>query len=169
LLDQLGQRLLERGHGKDVAGNHVAWCRRFILFHRKRHPRDMGVAEVDQFLAHVAKVEVEPLRAIAEARSALEFLYHDVLGIDLGVLPWPKPPKLLDQVRHLARLRHYSRRTEDCYGFGDTLDSFLKESRVSPKLKESRVSPKSPPKSRNPVGVSNVVRSVLPVRCRAAM
>jgi integron integrase len=115
LLDRVRQQLLERGHGEDVAGNDVEWCRRFILFHRKRHPRDMGVVEVGQFLAHVAKVEVEPLRAIAAARSALELLYRDVLGIDLGELPWPKPPKLLDQVRQLARLRHYSPRTEDCY------------------------------------------------------
>jgi integron integrase len=38
-----------------------------------------------------------------------------VLVIGLGELPWPRPPKLLDQVRHVARLRHYSRRTEECY------------------------------------------------------
>jgi hypothetical protein len=115
LLEKLRHKALERGYGEDVANSHVDWCRRFILFHRKRHPREMGVGEVGQFLAHVAKVESEPLCAIAASRAALEFLYDDVLVIGLGELPWPRPPKLLDQVRHVARLRHYSRRTEECY------------------------------------------------------
>jgi integron integrase len=115
LLDLLRAKALALGHAADVANSFVAWTRRYILFHGVRHPQQMGVAEIGRFLAHVAKVEREPLRAIEAARCALDFLYADVLLIDLGELPCPRPPKLLDQARQLARLRHYSRRTEDCY------------------------------------------------------
>jgi hypothetical protein len=45
----------------------------------------------------------------------LELLYGSVLGIQLGELPQPRPPRLLDQLRLVLRVRHYSRRTEDCY------------------------------------------------------
>src|SRR6266446_3299187 len=42
-------------------------------------------------------------------------LYSGVLGFDLGELPQPRPPRVLDQLRLVLRVRHYSRRTEDCY------------------------------------------------------
>ena len=64
---------------------YLQWIRRFILFHDKRHPRDMGAAEVEAFLTHLA---VEGRVAAAtqnQALSALLFLYREVLGINL---PW---------------------------------------------------------------------------------
>src|SRR5262249_12833493 len=56
-----------------------------------------------------------PLRPLEEARDALAFLYLHVLGIDLGELPYPEPPRLLDRLRRALRVRHDSPRTEACY------------------------------------------------------
>jgi integron integrase len=115
LLDQLQQIARDRGHPLCTVQAFAAWARRFILFHHKRHPREMHSAEVLQFLQAVARTEKDPLPALAMSRMALDFLYREVLGLDLGELPAPQPPRLLDQVRQVLRLRHYSRRTEECY------------------------------------------------------
>jgi integron integrase len=93
----------------------VGWARQYILFHGKRHPGQLGRREVTAFLEHVVRTEQEPLPALEAARSALEVLYRHVLGMDLGELPRPQPPRLLDRMRQVLRVRHYSPRTEDCY------------------------------------------------------
>ena len=62
------------------------WIRRFILFHGKRHPREMGTTEVHAFLTHLA---VEGQVAVAtrnQALNALVFLYAQVLRQPLGQL-----------------------------------------------------------------------------------
>ena len=56
------------------------------------------------FLEYVGKTEPEPLQSLAQARSALTLLYGGVLGIDLGELPQPRPPRLLDQLRLVLRV-----------------------------------------------------------------
>ncbi len=99
----------------EPAERYVSWTRRFILFHGKRHPRELRVADVARFLEHVAKTEKDPLRALEQAREALRFLYDDVLQVPIGELPFPEPPRLLDRLRRALRLRHYSPRTETCY------------------------------------------------------
>jgi integron integrase len=115
LLDQLRQAALARYGRAEPATRHVAWALRFILFHGKRHPRELGLAEVGQFLQHLAQSEKDPMRSIEQAREALEFLYQSCLHIPLGDLPFPEPPRLLDRLRRAMRLRHYSPRTESCY------------------------------------------------------
>ena len=64
---------------------YVDWVRRFVLFHARRHPRDMGAAEIAAFLTHLAVVGKVSASAQNQAKSALLFLYRAVLGIDL---PW---------------------------------------------------------------------------------
>jgi hypothetical protein len=115
LLDQL--RLLAVNHyGRLEPGDrHAEWVRRFILFHRKRHPRDLGVQEAGRFLDHLAQTEKDPLLALEQSREALEFLYSRLLHIPIGELPFPEPPRLLDRLRRAHRVRHYSPRTEDRY------------------------------------------------------
>jgi len=114
-LDQLRKAARQRGHPDATAAAFTDCCRHFILFHGKRHPRDLGLAEVGQFLESVARTEKDPLRAIAASRDALDFLYREVLHLNLGELPCPRPPRLLDQVRQVLRVRHYALRTETCY------------------------------------------------------
>jgi hypothetical protein len=115
LLDRLWHAARSRGDSAPTADLLAAWARRFILFHDRRHPRELGLAQVTHFLEHVARTEHEPLPALAQARAALALLYEHVVGADLGELPWPRPPRVLDQFRLLLRLRHYSHATEDCY------------------------------------------------------
>jgi site-specific recombinase XerD len=62
---------------------YVDWIRRFILFHNKKHPKDMGVAEVEAFLAHLAVVSNVAPSTQNQALSALLFLYKIVLGQEL--------------------------------------------------------------------------------------
>jgi integron integrase len=64
---------------------YVGWIRRYILFHGKRHPSDMGAAEVTQFLSALAVQRNVAASTQNQALSALLFLYREVLGQEL---PW---------------------------------------------------------------------------------
>ena len=65
---------------------YLAWIRRFILFHRKRHPEMMGAPEVEAFLTHLAVVGKVAASTQNQALSALLFLYREVLGVEIGWL-----------------------------------------------------------------------------------
>src|SRR5262245_12843831 len=95
LLDQLRQCAEQRGHSPATVAAFIALNRRFILFHGKRHPRELALPEIGQFLQSLAQAEKDPLRALAASRDALDFLYREVLHLDLGELPLPRPPRLL--------------------------------------------------------------------------
>jgi integrase len=58
----------------------VGWTRRFVLFHGKRHPADMGAPEVNALLSHLAVEGRVSASTQAQALSALVFLYRQVLG-----------------------------------------------------------------------------------------
>ena len=64
---------------------YVAWIRRFIFFHDKRHPAEMGAVEVTKFLTSLAVDGQVAASTQNQALSALLFLYKDVLEVDL---PW---------------------------------------------------------------------------------
>jgi hypothetical protein len=115
LLDQLRALAADRFGRSEPGERYILWARRFILFHAKRHPRELGKAEIGCFLEHVAQIEKDPLRCLEQAREALAFLYETLLRTPLGELPFPEPPRLLDRVRRAARVRHLSPRTEDRY------------------------------------------------------
>ena len=59
------------------------WIRRFILFHKKRHPEQMGAEEIRQFLSHLAVEGQVAASTQNVALCALLFLYRDVLGVEL--------------------------------------------------------------------------------------
>ena len=74
------------------------WSRRFILYHRKRHPSEMGVGEIRQFLSHLAVEGRVSASTQNVALCALLFLYRDVLGTELsfvdGVVRAKRPARL---------------------------------------------------------------------------
>jgi len=111
LLDQARDTARHQGHSEPAASAMADGCERFIRFHGKRHPCEMGVGEVGQFLDHLAQTERNPVRALAASRDALALLYRNVLHIELGDWPLPGPPRLLDQVRQVLRVGHYALRT----------------------------------------------------------
>src|SRR5919205_3774290 len=59
------------------------WIKRFILFHKKRHPQEMGADEIRQFLSHLAVDGKVAASTQNVALCAILFLYRDVLGIEL--------------------------------------------------------------------------------------
>jgi len=74
-----------RHYSRGTEKAYVAWTRRYILFHGKRHPSDMGAAEMTQYLSSLATQGNVSASTQDQALSALLFLYREVLGQDL---PW---------------------------------------------------------------------------------
>ena len=85
LLDQLRDKLRLKHYSIRTEVQYVQWVRRFILFHDKRHPQEMGAGEVEAFLTHLAVSGRVAASTQNQALSALLFLYREVLEIDL---PW---------------------------------------------------------------------------------
>lgn len=85
LLDQLRAAIRRRHYSLRTERAYSDWVRRFILFHGKRHPEEMGAAEVGAFLDDLAVQREVSASTQNQALSALLFLYREVLKIDL---PW---------------------------------------------------------------------------------
>lgn len=84
LLDQVRDAIRLRHYSLRTEQTYVDWIRRFILFHRKRHPAQMGAEEIRQFLSHLAcEREVAPSTQ-NQALNAIVFLYKQVLKLDPG-------------------------------------------------------------------------------------
>lgn len=115
LLDQFRDTARAIGFAEHWIAESVEWCRKFILFNTIRHPSELGLAEIGRFLGQLAQTEKDPVPALDAAREALGFLYERVLHQQLGELPLPRPPRLLDQVKQAMRVKHYALRTEECY------------------------------------------------------
>ncbi|HEY3303007.1 MAG TPA: phage integrase N-terminal SAM-like domain-containing protein, partial [Candidatus Binatia bacterium] len=65
---------------------YVGWIKRFIFFHNKRHPAEMGEAEIAQFLSALAQEKHVSASTQNQALNALLFLYHEVLGKEIGYI-----------------------------------------------------------------------------------
>jgi integron integrase len=85
LLDQLRERIRYMHYSLRTEQAYVFWVRRFIRFHRMRHPRDMGAADVESFLTHLATECKVASSTHKQALAAILFLYRQVLDVDL---PW---------------------------------------------------------------------------------
>ncbi|WP_399697673.1 phage integrase N-terminal SAM-like domain-containing protein [Xenophilus sp.] len=96
LLERLRIHLRTRHYSIRTESAYVDWARRFVLFHGKRHPQEMGAPEVEAFLSHLAVDRQVSASTQNQAKAALLYLYRQVLGIDL---PW------LDDVVQAGRPR----------------------------------------------------------------
>lgn len=85
LLDQLRERIRYRHYSLSTERSYAYWVRWFIRFHGLRHPRELGGAEVEAFLSHLANQRAASASTHKQALAALLFLYKQVLGIEL---PW---------------------------------------------------------------------------------
>ncbi len=85
LLDRLRDHLRTRHYSIRTETAYVDWARRFILFHGKRHPQEMGDVEVEAFLTHLAVQRQVSASTQNQARAAILYLYKQVLAVDL---PW---------------------------------------------------------------------------------
>jgi integron integrase len=97
LLDRMRDLLRARHYALDTEGCYLRWARQYVLFHGKRHPRDMGAAEVSAFLTYLAVERTVSPSTQSQALNALVFLYKQVLEVELGrvvAVPARRPKRL---------------------------------------------------------------------------
>ena len=85
LLDRVREAIRTRHYSRRTEKAYVNWIRRFIFFHDKRHPAEMGAREVTAFLTSLAVRDKVAASTQNQALSALLFLHREVLGVEL---PW---------------------------------------------------------------------------------
>lgn len=85
LLDQVRDKIRFKHYSIRTEQAYCDWIKRFILYFGKKHPREMGAAEVEAFLTHLAVNGRVAASTQNQARCALLFLYKEVLGVEL---PW---------------------------------------------------------------------------------
>ncbi len=91
LIDQLRQFIRNRQLSYSTEKTYLSWIKRFIRFHGYKHPLQMGGAEVDAYLSHLAtKRNVSP-QTQSVALNALVFLYHKFYEKDLGPMQYTRP------------------------------------------------------------------------------
>lgn len=83
LLDQLRETLRIKHYSLRTEEAYADWTRRFILFHNKRHPQEMGPTEIEAFLTHLAVDRNLAASSQNQALSALLFLYREILHKDV--------------------------------------------------------------------------------------
>lgn len=113
LLDQVREKIRTRHYSLRTEETYTHWIKRFILFHGKRHPREMGAPEVAAFLTALATRDKVAASTQNLALAAVLFLYREVLGVEL---PWledvvraKKPqrlPTVLTRRETIALLEH---------------------------------------------------------------
>ena len=113
LLDEVRRRLRMKHYSLRTEQAYLYWIRRYIQANGRRHPREMGGAEVERFLSDLARKGRVAPSTQNQALSALLFLYREVLAQEL---PWmenvvrakraPRLPVVLSRAETTALLRH---------------------------------------------------------------
>jgi len=96
LLDHVRDVLRVNHYSVRTEEAYIGWIRRFILYHNKKHPLEMGALEVELYLTHLAVGEKVSANTQKQALNALVFLYHRVLQKPLGQfrdISRPKKPQ----------------------------------------------------------------------------
>jgi integron integrase len=90
LLGELRRVLRARHYSRRTERAYMSWARRFVLFHGRRHPAEMGEREIEVYLSSLATHGKVSVATQSQAASALLFLYREVLGRDV-----PRPTCVL--------------------------------------------------------------------------
>jgi integron integrase len=101
LLDQVSDIIRLKHYSIRTEETYLNWIRRYILFHKKRHPAEMGEEEISAFLTHLAVKEKVAAATQNQALNAIVFLYREVVKRDLGEIrdiTWAKRPTRLPVV-----------------------------------------------------------------------
>ena len=101
LLDQVRDRIRVKHYSLRTEDAYLGWIKRFILFHNKRHPREMGACEIEAFLSYLATERDVSASTQNQALSAVLFLYKEVLEIQLPWLDGVTP----EDAKQAARIR----------------------------------------------------------------
>ena len=99
LLDQVRQQIRVRNYSIRTEAVYAEWVKRYIRFHRYRHPAAMGAEEIEAFLTHLAVKRDVSASTQNQALAALLFLYKEVLKLDL---PWLQGVVRAKKPKHLS-------------------------------------------------------------------
>lgn len=83
LLDQVREQIRVRHYSMKTEKTYIGWIKRYIFFHQKKHPIEMGKEEIEAFLTHLAVDRKVSATTQNQAFNAILFLYTQVLGIPL--------------------------------------------------------------------------------------
>lgn len=83
LLDQVAVKLRFLHYSDNTLVTYTSWIKKYILFHKKKHPAEMGKAEIELFLSHLAVERKVAASTQNQAFNALLFLYNQVLDMPL--------------------------------------------------------------------------------------
>ncbi|MDP1714910.1 MAG: phage integrase N-terminal SAM-like domain-containing protein [Anaerolineales bacterium] len=83
LVERVSDAIRIKHYSSRTEKTYIDWIRRYILFHNKRHPKDMGAEEIQAFIAHLANQKQLAASTQNQALSAVIFLYRFVLKIDI--------------------------------------------------------------------------------------
>lgn len=83
LLDSIRQTARRKNYSPRTGETYAKWALRFILFNQKRHPRDMGKAEIEAYLSYLANTCRVSASTRNQCHYALKFMYGEVLGIQI--------------------------------------------------------------------------------------
>lgn len=98
LLDQVKNELSVNHYSKKTEEAYIGWIKRFILFHNKRHPIDMGAEEIKSFLDNLVTNHHVSSATQNQALQGILFLYKNILNKDVG---WIENIKWSTRVKHL--------------------------------------------------------------------
>ena len=84
LLDIVRDKIRLKHYSISTERTYVHWIKRYIIFHNKRHPKEMGKVEIEQFLTWLAVEKKVSPTTQNQAFSAILFLYKEVLGFDMS-------------------------------------------------------------------------------------
>lgn len=136
LLDQVRQKIRFLHYSRKTEQSYIHWIRRFILFHNKRHPKDMNGEEIASFLNYLANNENVAASTQNQALAAIIFLYKHIINIDVSEIPefqYARKPKRLPVVltqNEVKRVFEYLNEPHKCmiglmYGAGLRLNECL--------------------------------------------
>lgn len=108
LLDQVRDRIQRLNYAYSTKKAYLSWIRRFILFHDKRHPSEMGEVEIETFLTCLAVVLSKgDVRALLNQLSGTHLLICQLLyGCGLGISWYPVLKHKMPDQFHLGSARH---------------------------------------------------------------
>ena len=86
LLDQVRNRIRLKHYSIRTEETYIGWIRRYILYHDKRHPKEMGEKEISQFLTDLAVNRKVAASTQNQAFNALLFLYREVLKQEFDLI-----------------------------------------------------------------------------------
>ena len=86
LLDQVREAIRTRHFSPSTESAYVGWIRRFILYHNKKHPSEMGEEEIGHFLSSLAIHDRVSSSTQNQAFNAILFLYREILGKEINIV-----------------------------------------------------------------------------------